>query len=179
MPQFPLFAKGRAMAGGDLGVPRGVSGIGVIGKRDNCHPKLNLLAGVDTEGSRHPLRVRSRLGGIMAPAKHWGRGSESLLGPKRVGSTQKKREQKLKSRHTSVKPACCGRTGLTAEGGTGSWLAPHCRAWPGTWVLCPDPTCYCSFPLRQLLLRYREIFRGVDGAQACGSEPWISVSFRF
>lgn len=86
------------MAGGDLGVPRGVSGIGVIGKRDNCHPELSLLAGVDTEGSRHPLRVRSQLGGIMAPAKHWGRGLESW-DPRGSGALKKKGTKIKKQAH--------------------------------------------------------------------------------
>lgn len=144
-------------------------------KRDDYHPQLSLLARVDAQGFRHPLRVRSRLGGIMAPTGHSGRGLERLLGYGRAGSTQKRKE-KLRSRSISAKPSCFGRTGLTAEGGTGSSLVPHRRAWPGTWVLCPDPTCYCSFPLHQLLSRYREIFRGAERAQDRGSEPRISSS---
>lgn len=140
------------MAGGELGVPRGTSGIWGHQERDNYHPQLSLLARVDTQGSCHPLRLGAWLGRIMAPTEPSGRSLESLLGGRRVGST-KKREEKLKSRFISINRACFGRPGLTAEGGTGSLLAPRHRAWPGTWVLCPDPTCYCSFPLHQLYSR--------------------------
>ena len=90
------------MAGGELGVPRGVSGIEVIGKGIIITPSSASWLGWTHRALGIPSGSKSRLGGIMAPAKHSARGLESLSGCGRVGSTQK-REEKLKSRRISAK----------------------------------------------------------------------------
>lgn len=72
------------MAGGELGIPRGVSGVGDMGKGTIITLSSASPPGLNTQGSHHPLRVGSRLSvgswlPLSARGEAWGAGGSGTL----------------------------------------------------------------------------------------------------
>lgn len=175
--------KGQGNGRSGAGVPRGVSGVGDIVKGTI----ITFSSASGLEGTHVALAIPS--GSDPSSEGSWllqGTRREALGAFQGAGgpvALKKNKEEKLKSGHVSVNPACFkGRADSRGRPRLVAGTSPQSQAW----VLRPAPTCSCPFCLHPPLVGYRDIFWGAERAQdrgseprISGSEPMISVSFRF